>query len=229
MPRIRRMIPTDLAMHIMCRGNNKQVIFLEQQDKQRYCSLLLKLKKENNIDILHYCLMNNHVHLIILLNAATQLSRFMKQVNLSYFNYYNKRYGYTGHFWQDRFKSSIIDTDAYLLQCGKYIELNPVRAKMVSLPGQYCFSSYAYYAYGAADALVTPSPVYPDLSESEEERRMLYARFVVNLINKEILAKRCFIGSDIFVNKLQEFYSLKNEKRVRGRPKKTKNAKNAEK
>ncbi len=221
MPRTKRLIPVDLAMHIICRGNNKQSVFNHDSDKFHYYSLLSELKKDNNVDILHYCLMDNHLHLIIWLNAQTKLSRFMKQVNLSYFNYYKKSYGYSGHFWQGRFKSNIIDIDSYLLQCGKYIELNPVRAGIVDLPEEYSFSSYNYYAKGNHDPVLTPNPAYLALSEFMESRRNQYIEFVVDsIINTESLIKQLFIGSEIFVRKLQEYYGIKSMNQKRGRPKK---------
>lgn len=141
MPRVRRFIPVDSALHIMCRGNNKQNIFNNDSDKLYYWRLLDGLKDENKINIFHYCIMNNHVHLIVWVSCASKLSKFMKQVNLSYFNYYKKLYGYWGHIWQGRYKSNIIETDSYLLHCGKYIELNPVRAGIVTQPCEYAFSS----------------------------------------------------------------------------------------
>lgn len=128
MPRGKRIIPIDGAIHAMIRGNNKQNLFRTEKDKWIYYSLLRDFKKENNINIFHYCLMNNHVHLIVWLDEQSLLSRFMKQVNLSYASYFKKIYGYCGHFSQDRFKSNLIENESYLLQCGKYIELNPVRA-----------------------------------------------------------------------------------------------------
>ena len=88
MPRVGRIVPKDGALHIMCRGNNKQSILSQDQDQYKYYSLLEKYKEENQLDILHYCLMNNHVHLIVWLNFQSRISRFMKQVNLSYFFYY---------------------------------------------------------------------------------------------------------------------------------------------
>ena len=97
MPRIRRLIPTDLAMHIMSRSNNKQTIFNNDRDKLRYYSLLLNLKNENMVDILHYCIMSNHTHLLVMLNSQTKLARFMKQVNLSYFRYFKTLNDYCGH------------------------------------------------------------------------------------------------------------------------------------
>lgn len=191
MPRRTRLIPIDAAIHITCRGNNRQDIFFRDKDKVYYYSLLRKLREENRIKIFHYCLMNNHVHLIVWIRAKSTLSRFMKQVNLSYFNYYKKNYGYYGHLWQDRYNSNIIDTDSYLLQCGKYIELNPTRAGLVSFPEKYRFSSYNYYARGRDDAIVSPSPVFLALSNFSEGRRKCYIEFVVdkNLVNREKLKK----------------------------------------
>lgn len=222
MPRTRRLIPVDLAMHIMCRGNNKQSIFNRDVDKIHYYLLLCELKEDNKVGILHYCLMDNHLHLIIWVNMQTKLSRFMKQVNLSYFNYYKKTYSYFGHLWQGRFNSNIIDTDSYLLQCGKYIELNPVRAGIVKSPEEYRFTSYNYYAKGSPDPLITPSPAYLALSGLIEERRKQYTEFVVDrsIINTENLIKQLFIGSEAFIRKSQEYYMIKEMNRKRGRPRK---------
>ncbi len=220
MPRTKRLIPIDLPMHIMSRSNNKQIIFNNDSDKLRYYSLLLNLKNENKVDILHYCIMDNHTHLIIMPNTQTKLARFMKQVNLSYSNYFQKQNNYCGHLWQGRFKSNIIDSDTYLLQCGKYIELNPVRAGIVCSPQDYKFSSYSYYAVGADDKLITPSPAYLNLSESPDKRRNIYIDFVVNkeIINTEKLNKQKFIGSNDFIQRLQKIYTTKVMPRKRGRP-----------
>ena len=222
MPKMRRIIPVDAAVHLVNRGNNKQYIFNNDTDKLRYYSLMLELKQENNITIFHYCLMDNHPHLVVWLNDKSRLSKFMKQLSLSYYSYYKKAYGYSGHLWQGRFKSNIIDIDSYLLQCGKYIELNPVRARMVTLPQDYLFSSYNFYAYGKADSLLTPSPVYLALSSSPEARRKHYIDFVVDssIINADRLKKQQFIGNLDFVEKLECLYGVKNEMFRHGRPKK---------
>ncbi len=223
MPRNRRFIPAyDAALHIMARGNNRYCLFANDEDKAYYLSALRELKEENRIDIFHYCLMSNHVHLVVWVRAQHTLSKCIKQLNLRYFNYYKRTYGYTGCLWQGRFKSNLIDTDAYLLQCGKYIELNPVRAQIVSAPEEYFFSSYRYYAYGAADALITPSLAYLGLSASEESRRKQYIAFVVDssIINSRSLQTQLFIGSDLFIRKLEEYYMIRNRSLDRGRPKK---------
>ena len=222
MPKIRRIIPVNAAMHLINRGNNRQYIFNNDADKLRYYSLMLELKQENNITIFHYCLMDNHSHLIVWVDDKSRLSKFMQQLSLSYYTYYKKSYGYSGHLWQGRFKSNIIDADAYLLQCGKYIELNPVRAKMVSSPQDYLFSSYNFYAYGKPDSLLTSDPAYLALSDSLEARREQYIDFVVDssIISTDKLKKQQFIGTFNFISKLEILYGVKNELFGRGRPKK---------
>jgi putative transposase len=179
MARSNRLIAPDSAFHIISRGNNKQNVFHSERDKFYYFRLLLDLKEDAGIDIFHYCLMNNHVHLIIWLTMQSELPNFMKRLNLRYYAYYQKCYGHSGHLWQSRYKSYFIDKESYLLQCGKYIELNPVRAGLVRSPEQYRFSSYRYYALGDVDLLLTPNPVYIGLSQSVEIRKKRYLEFVV--------------------------------------------------
>ena len=224
MPRSKRIVPLDAALHVICRGNNRQNVFHSDSDKLRYYTLIKELKDEAIISAYHYCLMDNHIHLILRLNQESKLSKFMKQLNLTYFHYYRKIYGYFGHFWQDRFKSNIIEMDSYLLQCGKYIELNPVRAGIVSHPAEYPFSSYNFYAKGKPDALITPSPAYLGFSDSAALRKQQYIDFVVDsgIINSGIIVKKLYIGSPAFISKLQEYYHIKNRRDNRGRPPKTK-------
>ena len=185
MPRIKRIIPCNSALHAICRGNNKINVFHTDNDKLRYYTLLNELKYENKIDVLHYCLMDNHVHLILNLNPESKLSKFMKQV-----------------------------------QCGKYIELNPVRAKMVSYPAEYHFSSHNFYTKGKLDSLITPSPAFLGLSDSAASRQKQYIDFVVDssIINSGELEKKLYIGSQAFISKLQEYYQIKNRRNNRGRP-----------
>lgn len=223
MPRVKRIIPENAALHVISRGNNRNNIFHSDTDKLRYYTLLGELKVENKIDIFHYCLMNNHVHIILNLNLDSTLSRFMKQLNLTYFHYYRKKYGYSGHLWQDRFRSNIVETDSYLLQCGKYIELNPVRAGMVNHPAGYLFSSYNCFSNDKLDTLITFSPAYLGLSDSARIRQEQYVDFVVDssIMNSNILENTLYIGSQVFVNQLQEYYNIKNRKERRGRPFKT--------
>jgi len=224
MPRSRRFIPVDSALHIMCRGNNRQNVFNNDSDKLYYWRLLNELKDENKINIFHYCIMDNHVHLIVWVSCVSKLPKFMKQLSLSYFNYYKKLYGYWGHIWQGRYKSNVIEADSYLLHCGKYIELNPVRAGIVNLPHEYVFSSYKHYSFGHSDALISDSPAFLGLADDSLKRQKQYIEFVIDndIINKDRLVREAFIGSKDFVKKLRQYYDIKETNSKGGRPKKAK-------
>jgi putative transposase len=222
MPRDRRLIPEIGAMHVMCRGNNKQRLFNKEGEKSYYRTILYKFKIENKVDILHYCIMNNHVHLLAWLNPKSNISRFIKQVNLVYFNYVRKTYDYSGNLWQGRFKSNLIDCDSYLLQCGKYIELNPVRAGYAQNPQDYNFSSYPFYYLAKFDPLVTCNPLYIKLSPLTKERINKYANFALDqeMFKKQVLANNLFIGDSEFVNTLEQKFKVSNIRAQRGRPSK---------
>ena len=89
--------------------------------------------------------MNNHIHLLLKSSYRQSLSKAMQGIGLAYTLWYNRKYRRVGHLWQDRFKSYPVEVDAYLLECGRYIERNPVRASIVSYPEEYCWSSYNFH------------------------------------------------------------------------------------
>jgi len=163
----------------MTRGNNKNIVFRVAKDYERYLELLARFKRELAFDLYHYCLMPNHVHLLVRTTQAQDFSLFMKKINLSYFRYYKQKYQWVGHFWQDRYKSQPVGKDDYFIQCGKYIELNPVRAGLVEDPGDYQFSSYRYYCQGQLNPLLTNDIFYDQLGVSAAEKREAYRRLVV--------------------------------------------------
>jgi putative transposase len=224
MPRTKRIIPVDFPLHIMVRGNNKQPIFGKDSDKRLYLNVLQDLHEQHEIVIYHYCLMNNHLHLLLQTRRPESFSRFMMRVNLTYFFYFNKKYGYVGHLFQNRFKSNIIDTDLYLLNCGKYIELNPVRAGLVARPEDYLFSSFRYYFQGVENPLLKPDPVYQALPGSDECRREFYRDLAVDnkMISDEKIGRHRFIGNDAFIKEMEKLFGLPNECKGRGRPRKEK-------
>ena len=111
MPRIARIYTEEGIFHIITRGNNKQYVFRDKEDFTTYKRMLKTLKIEQPFKLYHWCLMGNHVHLIIEVNRKTELSRLMKRLNLMYFVFYKKKYSYAGHFWQDRFKSLLIQKE----------------------------------------------------------------------------------------------------------------------
>lgn len=130
--------------HIVQRGNEKKEIFFNDGDRRRFIGTLSKMKEKYNFIVYAYCLMDNHVHLLINTNGS-DISQIMKSINVSYVGYINKKYQRCGHLFQDRFKSEVVDSDRYLIEVSRYIHLNPVRAKMVDDAAKYPWSSYPAY------------------------------------------------------------------------------------
>ena len=140
--------------------------------------------------------MPNHVHMLIQTKNARNFSLFMKKLNLAYFHHFRKKYGWVGHFWQDRFKSQPVGKDGYFIQCGKYIELNLVRANIVKDPLNYRYSSYNYYAHTGKNDLVTEDFIYTGLGNKSIQRQKRYQNMIIDeLIIENYKAK--VWGSDI--------------------------------
>lgn len=144
MPRTARITMENAFYHIITRGNQKQLVFRDAADYEKYLSILTKYKKRYKFRLYCFCLMPNHVHLVIEVQNPLVLNKIMRGLNLSYTLYFNSRYEKVGHLWQDRFKSKIIEKDAYLLECMNYIEANPIRASLVSDLEGHAWSSYHF-------------------------------------------------------------------------------------
>ena len=144
MPRTARITLENAFYHIITRGNQKQLVFRDAADYEKYLSILTKYKKCYKFRLYCFCLMPNHVHLVVEVQNPLVLNKIMRGLNLSYTLYFNSRYEKVGHLWQDRFKSKIIEKDAYLLECINYIEANPIRASLVSRLEGYAWSSYHF-------------------------------------------------------------------------------------
>jgi len=142
MPRTARMVFENVCYHVITKGNQRQKVFFEEIDYLRYLEILQKYKKRYKFSLYGYCLMPNHIHLVLDLNGLVNLAKSMQCLSQSYTRYFNYKYKKSGHLWQGRFKSLIINKDRYLLDCINYIELNPLRAKIVNSPLDYQWSSY---------------------------------------------------------------------------------------
>lgn len=195
MPRPPRFLLPQSYYHIMIRGNNRNIVFRSDDDYQYFLKLILKFKSEHPFDLYHYCLMPNHVHMLIKTNKASDFSVFMKKIELAYFHHYRQEYGWVGHFWQGRYKSQAVGKDAYFIQCGKYIELNPVRAGIIDDPEEYKYSSYEYYSVGEQNDLITPDFMYDEMGKDNTERQLRYNKLIVDQIIEESYRKYSW-GSD---------------------------------
>ena len=189
MPRTARIAPRDYVYHVMSRGNNRQTVFKDDDDYNRYTELLQQYKLKYEFKLYHYVLMSNHVHLVVQPSGpGGDLAEIMKGINVSYAYHYKKKYKHVGHFWQDRYKSIIVSEDDYLLACGSYVELNPVRARLVADPQDYPWCSYGRYAYGADNLLVDKQPVYQGLGRNAGERQQKYRHFVTGMLQEKKVA-----------------------------------------
>jgi putative transposase len=214
MPRIGRIYVEDGVFHILARGNNKQTIFHDDIDFYCFKKILKDLKKDYPFKLYHYCLMPNHIHLLLETNRGTQLSEMMKRLNLSYYHYYRKKYGYVGHLWQGRFKSLLVEKEKYLMACGLYIERNPLRANIVSQPDDYLHSSCAFYSGRRQDSLVDCDPFFLSVSDDPKARRREYARLIMN--NDKVVSEHSFnglfLGSVDFIESMNERFSIGKQK-----------------
>ncbi len=154
MPRGPRLIVENAFYHIINRGNQKQKIFTEHEDFVKYLQILKHYKRKFNIKLICYCLMPNHIHLLIAPNNPGILAKFMQVLTQTYTLWFNKKYSKVGHLWQGRFKSMVICKDDYFLECVKYIESNPVRANLVSSPMNYLWNSYKERVLGSKNKLL---------------------------------------------------------------------------
>ena len=142
MPRKPRYYEADIPCHVITRGNNRQACFFESEDYRFYLTCLGDACARYKVSLHAYVLMTNHVHLLMTPERKEGVSQVMQSVGRRYVQYINHRHKRSGTLWEGRHKASIVDQEAYLLICCRYIELNPVRAKMVGHPAEYKWSSY---------------------------------------------------------------------------------------
>ena len=179
MPRQNRNNYDNGIYHIITRGNNKIKLFRKEEDFQACLNIIKRYKKRFEFCIYHYCLMPNHIHILLKIVKGKELPKLMHGINLTYNNYYKKECEHTGHLYENRYKSLLIEDDSYLTECGRYIERNPLRVGMVKELSDYPWSSYNFYAHGEKDNLITPDPCYLELSKRKDKRRRLYREYIL--------------------------------------------------
>ncbi len=177
MPRRPRLAPIGIPQHIIQRGNNRQVCFNSDNDVAAYANWLDEAARKYDVAIHAWVFMNNHVHLLATPNSDSSISAMMQYLGRFYVRYFNNRYQRTGTLWEGRFRSCLIESEAYLLVCQRYIELNPVRANIVQDPADYKWSSYRANGMGIESKLITYHPLYLSLGRSKQERIKNYRAF----------------------------------------------------
>jgi len=174
MARHPRLIVPDVALHVRQRGNNRQACFRHESDRLVYLSNLGDLCRRWRCALHAYCLMTNHVHLLLTPSDAAGPALLMRDLGRAYVPYFNRRHGRTGSLWDGRFRSCLVDSPEYVLGCYRYIELNPVRAGMVASPAGYRWSSHAGNRGARTDPLLAAHAEYLALAEEAGRRRAHY-------------------------------------------------------
>jgi len=184
MPRSARIIEPDGVYHIVCRGNNRAKIFYDQDDFVAFLNIIWSCKKEFDYKLFHYVLLPNHFHLLVQPDTQTELAAVMKFINQRTAAYYKIRRDHVGRVFQDRYYSSLVADDAYLLVSGIYIELNPCRAAIVSDPVLYPWSSARHYLLGDINPLVDDDPLVLSLAADAVSRQKEYWRLIHSWMEK---------------------------------------------
>ncbi len=185
MPRLPRYVLPSQPQHVIQRGNNREPIFCCDEDYRFYLDKLKDGADKFQVDIHAYVLMTNHVHLLLTPSTESGIGKIMQCVGRYYVQYFNHSYQRTGTLWEGRYKATLIDAEAYLLTCYRYIELNPVRAGMVEHPSAYPWSSYHHNAMGKHDDLLTPHSLYQRLGSNPVSRQTVYCKLFDNALESK--------------------------------------------
>ena len=224
MPRPLRPIAERLVYHVINRGNNRANVFHDDGDYTAFLKAIGDLKRRRSFELYGYCLMSNHVHLLIRPHE-TPISRIMQSLLVSHTQRYHRCHHTGGHVWQGRFKSPVMQDDDHLLTVLRYIEANPLRAGMAADAGGYPWSSFATHGRGQPNELLDRLVIYEELARSAAARQRRWARFVHQTSSDAELtalrrstATRLPFGATRWVERLSGTLGLDLVIRPRGRP-----------
>jgi putative transposase len=227
MPRRARVRHAGIPQHVIQRGNNRAACFFADEDYRTYLDSLLEGATRYGCDIHAYVLMTNHVHLLVTPESDESLSRMMRYLGSRYVQYVNHVYRRSGTLWEGRYKSSLIDSEGYLLTCYRYIELNPVRAGMVEDSSEYKWSSYGAHALGQADELIRDHPCYLALGATDEARQVAYQALFLHQVDDASLREirdaansGTALGSERFKDEIEATLARSVRPGTPGRPRK---------
>ncbi|HEC29336.1 MAG TPA: transposase [Gammaproteobacteria bacterium] len=225
MARLPRIYVKNQPQHIIQRGNNREPIFVDKQDYLFYLKCLQEAVKNHELHVHAYVLMTNHVHLLASPQQESSTGKVMQSIGRRYVQYFNYRYDRTGTLWEGRYKSTLIDSEQYLLICMRYIELNPVRANMVSHPKEYRWSSHRINALSEPGEWIKPHIVYRRLGNDIAEREKAYRALFRNHLPlraiediREATNKAWVLGPDRFKKKMERLAGRRSAPLPKGRP-----------
>lgn len=225
MARLPRLTVPGQPHHVIQRGNNRQPIFVDAADRELMLSLLAEYAVQYRVAVHAYVLMDNHMHLLATPETAEGLPGLMQAVGRRYVRHFNDRHGRTGTLWEGRYRSTVIETERYLLACMVYIDLNPVRAGLVVQASDHRWSSHAHYIGRHTDKLVTPHPLWWTLGNTPFAREAAYAEMVHAGIGQnqqqaltDATLRGWALGDDAFAVHLQKLTGRRVGPKRPGRP-----------
>lgn len=225
MPRRARLVVPGIPWHIIQRGNNRTACFYAEKDYRRYLHTLREMAERFDCAVHAYVLMTNHVHLLLTPTRKDSAALLMKHLGQRYVQYVNRSYRRSGTLWEGRFRSCLAQNERYALTCYRYIELNPVRAQMVSHPRDYRWSSYRANAEGRPDAVLTPHPDYLALGLRKSDRLASYRELFSAHLEPERIAEirqatngNYALGDDRFRDEVARMLNRRVTPGVSGRP-----------
>jgi len=228
MPRMARVVVPQYPHHVVQRGHNRQVTFAERSDFERYLATLREFKEQYGVKVYAFCLMTNHVHLLLAPEEPAGIGNLMKRLAGRQTRHHNRLEGRSGTLWEGRYKSSLVERESYLLACCRYIELNPVRARMVAAPQDYAWSSCRYRLGQDGADWLDPDPCYLALGRTETERRRRYREFLQAAVPsgeweliREAVQRGQLTGTERFTQEVADILGRRVERRGQGRPAKT--------
>ncbi|HSI58897.1 MAG TPA: transposase [Ideonella sp.] len=228
MARLPRLVVPGHPHHLIQRGNNRQDVFVDDDDRRRYLAILREVAHEHQLAIHAYVLMSNHVHLLATPASPESLSRTMQSLGRRYVGWFNHRHDRSGTLWEGRFRTSLIDSDSYLLACLRYIELNPHRAGLASGLLDYAWSSALHHLGHWRDPLITDHPSFWLLGNTPFDREAAYRAWLEQGVGEserlritDALNKNQALGSAPFIADMQRLTSRPLAVRGRGRPPKS--------
>jgi putative transposase len=225
MARLARVSVPGYPYHVIQRGNNRQRIFTSDGDRETMRELLDENARRFDVAIHAYVLMDNHFHLLLTPNADDSLPKMMQAVGRTYVRYFNDVHKRSGTLWEGRYKSALVQTERYLLACMVYLDLNPVRAGLVSRPQDYPWSSYAHYAGIRNDRRVTPHALVWGLGNTPFDRESRYRELVQSGVTErqrmvlgQAVTNGWVVGDSEFVAGLQQRVERRLTRSSPGRP-----------
>jgi putative transposase len=216
-----------VPLHVIQRGNNRGLCFLDDADRRLYLRCMREASARHKCAIHAYVLMPNHVHLLVTPEVIGGVAAMMQDVGRRYVRIFNDEHERTGTLWEGRYKSSLVETETYLMTCHRYIELNPVRAGLADDPRSYAWSSHRCYVFGTDDPLVTKHPIFDRLGADPTSRRSAFRELFGKPIEAGLIERiratanqGWALGSDIFLDQAEAILGQLVRPPKRGRPRK---------